>query len=73
MHSIASVRSASGASNYFAKDDFTNGDYYASENGEVSQWGGKGAEAAGLSGQVDKATFERALNGELPSGEKVGQ
>lgn len=33
MHSIASVRSASGASNYFAKDDFTNGDYYASENG----------------------------------------
>lgn len=73
MHSIASVRSASGASNYFAKDDFTNGDYYASENGEVSQWGGQGAADAGLSGPVDKAAFERALNGELPSGEKVGQ
>ena len=77
MHSIASVRSASGASQYFAKDDFAHGpgagDYYASENGEVSQWGGKGAEQAGLTGRVDKDSFERALNGELPSGEKVGQ
>ncbi len=32
-----------------------------------------GAEAAGLTGDVGKADLERTLNGELPSGDKVGQ
>ncbi len=72
MHSIATVRSASGAANYFGKDDFVNGGYYTEEQaGEVSLWGGEGAAAAGLSGAVYKETFAKVLGGELPSGERV--
>lgn len=74
MLSVASVRSASGAANYYGKDDFASADYYAGEDaGDVSIWAGSGAEAAGLIGDVGKADLERTLNGELPSGEKVGQ
>ncbi len=69
MHSIASVRSSGGAANYFATDNY----YTLEENAEAGVWGGKGAEAAGLSGAVEKEAFEKILNGELPSGEKVGQ
>ncbi len=50
MLSVASVSSASGAANYFAKDDYYVGDGPA----ELSEWGGKGAEALGLSGPVSK-------------------
>ncbi len=74
MLSVASVRSASGAANYYGKDDFASADYYAGKDaGEVSIWAGAGAEAVGLTGDVGKADLERTLNGELPSGEKVGQ
>jgi conjugative relaxase-like TrwC/TraI family protein len=69
MHSIASVRSSGGAANYFAADNY----YTLEENAEAGVWGGKGAEAAGLSGPVEKDAFEKVLNGELPGGEKVGQ
>ncbi len=69
MHSIASVRSSGGAANYFAADNY----YTLDENAEAGVWGGKGADAAGLSGPVEKEAFEKVLNGELPSGEKVGQ
>ncbi len=72
MHSIASVKSASGAANYFAKDDFVAGEYYTDEKaGDVSLWGGAGAAAAGLTGAVAKETFAKVLSGELPSGDKV--
>lgn len=72
MHSIASVKSASGAAKYFAKDDFVSGEYYTDEKaGDVSMWGGGGAAAAGLTGAVDKEAFAKVLSGELPSGEKV--
>jgi hypothetical protein len=48
--SVASVRSAGGAANYFAKDD-----YYVGEHAsEVSGWGGNGAAELGLSGEVEK-------------------
>ncbi|MGF7151942.1 conjugative relaxase-like TrwC/TraI family protein [Sphingomonas zeicaulis] len=69
MHSIASVRSASGAANYFAKDDY----YTVEGSAEVSEWGGEGAAALGLEGEVTKDAFENILNGVLPDGEKVGQ
>lgn len=69
MHSIASVRSSGGAANYFAADNY----YTLEENAEAGVWGGRGAEAAGLSGSVEKEAFEKILNGELPGGEKVGQ
>ncbi|MEP9403539.1 MobF family relaxase [Sphingomonas sp. VNH70] len=69
---MASVKSASGAANYFGKDDFVSGEYYTDEKaGEVSIWGGEGAAAVGLGGTVFKETFAKVLNGELPSGERV--
>ncbi|AXB80236.1 MobF family relaxase [Novosphingobium sp. P6W] len=64
MHSIASVRSAGGAANYFAKDDY----YTAEHASQASEWGGKGAEQLGLTGKVGKADFENLLNGKLPDG-----
>ncbi len=68
MLSVAPVRSAGGAATYFAKDD-----YYVGEHAsEVSAWGGVGAAELGLAGEVDKATFENLLNGQLPDGEQVG-
>lgn len=73
MHSIASVRSASGAANYFAKDDFKDNYYTADGSSEVSAWGGEGAEALGLEGEVERDAFEKTLSGILPSGEGVAQ
>ncbi|RSU72083.1 AAA family ATPase [Sphingomonas sp. S-NIH.Pt3_0716] len=72
MHSIASVRSASGAANYFAKDDFKDNYYTADGASEVNSWGGAGAEALSLEGEVSRESFEAILGGMLPSGEGVG-
>ena len=67
MHSIASVGSAGGAAQYFAKDD-----YYLGEGpGELSEWGGKGAAELGLDGEVKRADFENLLNSILPDGTLV--
>jgi conjugative relaxase-like TrwC/TraI family protein len=60
--SVASVASAGGAANYFARDDYYVGDGPA----ELSEWGGKGAAALGLSGTVAKSDFEKVLDGRLP-------
>lgn len=68
MLSVASVRSAGGAANYFAKDDF----YVGEHASEVSAWGGRGAADLGLVGEVDKQVFEDLLKGKLPNGEQVG-
>lgn len=68
MLSVASVRSAGGAANYFAKDD-----YYVGEHAsEVSGWGGRGAAELDLSGEVEKQVFEDLLKGKLPDGEQIG-
>ena len=69
MLSVASVRSASGAANYFAKDDY----YTVEGSSEATAWAGEGADAIGLSGEVSKEAFEGVLNGILPSGEAVAQ
>jgi len=69
MLSVAAVRSASGAANYFAKDDY----YTAEGSSEVTAWSGEGAETLGLSAEVTKDAFEGVLNGVLPSGEAVAQ
>lgn len=69
MHSIASVRSSGGAANYFAADNY----YTLEENAEAGAWGGKGSEVLGLAGPVGKEAFEKILNGELPTGQKIGQ
>jgi conjugative relaxase-like TrwC/TraI family protein len=67
MLSVASVGSASGASNYFAKDNY----YSQGEQSEFSSWGGKAAETLGLEGKVDPETFEKVLDGKLPDGTVV--
>ena len=69
MLSVASVGSAGGAANYFAKDDY----YLGDGPGELSEWGGKGAAALGLSGNVTKDAFEALLNGKLPDGTEVNK
>ena len=68
MLSVANVRSASGAANYFASDN-----YYSKDDADRSgQWVGKGAEAMGLAGQVDAKGFDKLLKGVLPDGTRVG-
>lgn len=54
MLSLSRV-SAGQAGNYFTKDD-----YYTKEQG---QWQGKGAEALGLAGHVEKEDFKRLIQG----------
>lgn len=67
MFFVSAIRSAAGAANYFAKDNY----YTQGENAELSAWGGQGAAALGLSGIVDKDTFEGLLNSVLPDGTVV--
>ena len=69
MLSVASVVSAGGAATYFAKDDYYVGD--GTNVGELSEWGGKGAEVLGLSGEVSKEDFEKILDSKLPDGTVV--
>ncbi len=69
MLSVAGVRSASGAANYFAKDDY----YTVEGSSEISAWGGEGAADLGLSGEVTKDAFEGILNGILPGDETIRQ
>lgn len=61
MLSVASVRSASGAANYFAKDNY----YTGEQASEASAWGGAGAKDLGLKGEVSHDVFERLLDGKL--------
>ena len=50
MLSVANVRTAGGAANYFAADN-----YYTRADAERSgEWLGKGAEKLGLVGKVDR-------------------
>src|SRR5580693_7273946 len=54
MIRITQQASATGAKRYYATAD-----YYSEGQEIVGAWGGKGAERLGLSGTVDKASFER--------------
>ncbi|WP_141068793.1 MobF family relaxase, partial [Escherichia coli] len=63
MMSIAQVRSAGSAGNYYTdKDNY----YVLGSMGE--RWAGQGAEQLGLQGNVDKDVFTRLLEGRLPDG-----
>lgn len=71
MLSVTNLSSANQASRYYEKDD-----YYAKEDSssnEASAWGGRGAHALGLSGQVDKDVFQELLKGNLPNGQMLGR
>ncbi|GGN59050.1 hypothetical protein GCM10011349_39190 [Novosphingobium indicum] len=68
MLSVANVRTAGGAANYFAADN-----YYTRADAERSgQWLGKGAETLGLRGAIQASQFEAVLKGMLPDGSRVG-
>ena len=63
MMSIAQVRSAGSAGNYY-----TNKDNYYVLGSMGERWAGRGAEQLGLQGSVDKDVFTRLLEGRLPDG-----
>lgn len=68
MLSVANVRTASGAANYFAADN-----YYTRADAERSGgWLGQGAETLGLRGVIQASQFEAVLKGMLPDGSRVG-
>ena len=69
MFFVSAVRSAGGAANYFAKDNY----YTQEQSSEWSSWGGKSAATLSLSGAVDKDTFEALLNSVLPDGTVVNE
>lgn len=68
MMSIAQVRSAGSAGNYYTDRD----NYYVLGSME-ERWAGKGAEQLGLQGSVDKDVFTRILEGRLPDGSDLSR
>lgn len=71
MLSIANISVGQASSGYYRQDG-----YYAKESDEAreaSQWFGKGAEAAGLSGYVDPKTFDDVMKGINPDGVQMGR
>ena len=63
MLSFSQVKSAGSAGNYYTEKD----NYYVIGSME-ERWQGKGAEALGLEGKVDKQIFTELLQGKLPYG-----
>jgi conjugative relaxase-like TrwC/TraI family protein len=66
--SVANVRTAGGATNYFAADNY----FTRADADRSGQRVGKGAEILGLDGRVDANQFEAILKGLLPDGSRVG-
>lgn len=58
--SVSVLTSSAQASSYYEADD-----YYAEGGLSPSEWQGKGAEALGLSGDVDRDTFRELLDGQV--------
>ncbi|MEO1092269.1 MAG: MobF family relaxase [Pseudomonadota bacterium] len=65
--SIGVVKSAAHASTYFDKDN------YYGRGDSPSVWHGKGADALGLVGAVDRKDFQRVLEGRLVDGVELGR
>ena len=69
--SIGVIASPSQGAGYYERDG-----YYAKDDPahrEASAWAGRGAEALGLSGPVDPATFQAILAGKVPDGPHLGR
>ena len=68
MLNVANVKNSSHGMSYYAKDN-----YYSNEHGVAnSSWQGKGAEALGLSGNVDPEVFKELLEGKV-DGQQLGK
>ncbi|MDK2767948.1 MAG: conjugative relaxase [Sphingomonas sp.] len=68
MLSVANVRTAGGAANYFAADNY----YTRADADRSGEWLGKGARTLGLEGRIEARQFEAVLKGLLPDGSRVG-
>lgn len=64
---ISAISSSAQASSYYEADD-----YYAGDGLSPSEWQGKGAQALGLSGEVEREQFRDMLDGKLPDGQQLG-
>jgi conjugative relaxase-like TrwC/TraI family protein len=64
--SVSALTSSAQASSYYEADD-----YYAEGGLSPSEWQGAGAEALGLSGEVDRDSFRELLDGKV-AGERLG-
>ena len=64
--SVSALTSSAQASSYYEADD-----YYAEGGLSPSEWQGAGAEALGLSGEVDRDQFRALLDGKV-AGEQLG-
>ncbi len=68
MLNVANVKNSGHGMSYYAKDN-----YYSNEQGVAnSSWQGKGAEALGLSGNVDPEVFKELLEGKI-DGQQLGR
>ncbi|WP_273034297.1 MobF family relaxase [Spongiibacter tropicus] len=67
MMTMCKIKSSHQAANYYEEDD-----YYKEGGKAPSEWYGKGAEALGLSGEVEFGQLVQMLEGRLPNGERVG-
>lgn len=64
---ISAISSSIQASSYYEADD-----YYAGDGLSPSEWQGAGADALGLSGEVERDQFHEMLDGKLPNGQELG-
>lgn len=64
--SVSALTSSAQAASYYEADD-----YYSEGGLSPSQWHGKGAEALGLSGEVDRDRFRELLDGQI-AGQQLG-
>ena len=64
---ISAISSSAQASSYYEADD-----YYAGDGLSPSEWQGAGAQALGLSGEVERDQFRDMLDGKLPDGQQLG-
>lgn len=65
---VSAIKNADIAADYYSQTD----DYYRDQGHAPTNWRGQGAEALGLRGEVMPAAAEAILNGQLPTGERVG-
>jgi conjugative relaxase-like TrwC/TraI family protein len=64
---ISAISSSAQASSYYEADD-----YYAGDGLSPSEWQGAGADALGLSGEVERDQFREMLDGKMPNGQQLG-
>ena len=65
---MLSIAPAAKSTKYYGADN-----YYFNDGRANTRWFGKGAEALGLKGEIEKAEYEALYKGHLPGGIKLGR